>query len=116
MKILKFIVDEIRVYLSIDPFTSPDNSKCVTDIRLFVCGGDVKQSCFIHNALSTLNSHQLIDMNYDEDTHYLYKQLLNKVIILKSISKMLGNGEEADGTCKNKTGFQDLMNFLYSKN
>ncbi len=61
---------------------------------LFIVGGDASVSQSIHNSLSFLNRNSNFHI---ENICYLYYELVNRVIIVKSVSMMLSHDEEDQG-------------------
>lgn len=59
---------------------------------LFMSGGDIKESRYLRQVFSLLNSDEIDipDQDFkDNDTLILYKLLKNNVLILKTVFKML---------------------------
>jgi hypothetical protein len=86
------ICDDLKEKLKTDSIKSNDNQTGISEAQLIIAGGDVYESYLIKTAFSSLNEpnkNDITQLNFDSDTLYLYQQLLNKTIILKSVSRNL---------------------------
>ncbi|CAF1129603.1 unnamed protein product [Rotaria sordida] len=107
IQILDFLLGELDFCFNID--TPPyQGVSSLSNIHLLVAGGDPEESRNIQNSLCLLNSDDN-DFNIenecnDKDVCLLYNKLINKVVIIKSVSKALDNEEEEDTASKKKIG------------
>lgn len=100
VKLLDFLVAELEFCLGINKFAL-QGVPFIQNMSLVVAGGVEKESNLIQSSLSTLNNINDFDIRQacdnDADICFLYYLLLNKVIIIKSVSKQLSNREESNG-------------------
>jgi hypothetical protein len=99
IEILYFIAAELQHSLGFTKFQY-DGKPRLSNIRLLIAGGDVDTSQRIEHVLHLLNKGQDFNIKNetdDEDLHFLYDQLINNIWIIKPVSKVLSNAEEAVG-------------------
>ncbi len=99
IEILYFIAAELQHSLDFTEFQY-DGKPRLSNIRLLIAGGDVDTSQRIEHVLHLLNKGQDFNIKNetdDEDLHFLYDQLINNIWIIKPVSKVLSNAEEAVG-------------------
>lgn len=107
-----------------DNIESSSSSSIITenlsDIKLLVIGGDPKESRRIFNALSSLNANSFEkNINNNEESLYLAKNLINNITILKPVSRMLSEKEERRGKYEkyknNFNSYQSSENAILQK-
>ncbi|CAF2978624.1 unnamed protein product [Rotaria sp. Silwood2] len=114
IKILEYLVTELRYAFQIPALISEKGQSYFSNVVVLIAGGDPKECKNMHNALCMLNSN---DNNFnieneceDNEVRFLYYKLKKRIIIIKSVSKMLKNKDEFAGNPP------DLRDILYSSN
>jgi hypothetical protein len=122
VKVLEYIVGELQHCLKINAFISNGKPR-LSNMNLLLAGGDINTSQRLENALCMLNSNQnnfnIKNETDDEEINFIYNELINKVWIVKPVSKMLSSEEEDIGKSKNiRSIFQiiSIYNFYFRSN
>ena len=121
IKILQHIVTEVKRLPEIDPIISNDQAS-LSNIQLFVAGGDSMNSKIIHSVLCLLNrklDFRIETFICDADICFMYYELLNHVTIVKCVSKMLDSedddqsDEDDNDHRKKKRSFEERYHFFF---
>lgn len=92
------ICEDLKDKLEVDSIKPNDNQTDISEAQLIIAGGDVYENYLIKNAFTSLNepsNNDITQLKVDSETLYLYQQLLNRTIILKSVSRNLPDHEDS---------------------
>ncbi|CAF4960130.1 unnamed protein product, partial [Rotaria sp. Silwood1] len=107
VKILEYILAEIQHVLHAPSFKF-NGTPVLSQVFLLVAGGDPEEAKNIHKSLCLLNVNEnnfdMKSATSDEDVCWLYHELFNKVIILKSVVKQLNNRAEGAASRNQRGG------------
>lgn len=99
-KFLTMMLKKLKKRLNLSTIL-PTSDQCSTlnDLKLIIGGGDAHEALLIKYAFSFLNSkdeNNFIEYFQNKEVAYLYTQLTNRTIILKSIFLCLSEEEEEE--------------------
>ena len=98
--ILNGICEKMKGALRINSKLTNSNKSRLGSFQLLVGGGDAKEAERLKLAFSLLNQNENTTTKFwpkNEDTLFLYENLFNRVVVMKSVMKNLRTKEEATG-------------------
>jgi len=88
VKVLNYIISELQWCLKAEESVE-DVTSHLSNMSLIVAGGAINESELIHKSLLMLNSSQnnfnIENETNDENIHFICNQLINKLLIIKSV-------------------------------
>jgi len=104
-EVLRYLGEKLKKYLGITAFYSDDKPHVkISFTHLLIVGGDPTEAAKVQNGFALLNKSTFDDIvddkDDDDEIRFLIFDLTNKVIIFKSISKMLTDPEEKHSKSK----------------
>jgi hypothetical protein len=103
-EVLRYLGERLKKDLHITAFYSDDKPHVkISFTHLLIVGGDPTEAAKVQNGFALLNKStfdDIVDDKDDDEIRFLIFDLMNKVIIFKSISKMLTDREEAHSKSK----------------
>ena len=103
-EVLRYLGERLKTHLGFTAFYSDDKPHVkISFTHLLIVGGDPTEAAKVQNGFALLNKNtfdDLVDDKDDDEIRFLIFDLMNKVIIFKSISKMLSDREEKHSKSK----------------